>query len=173
MPLPVAHREGTYGDLTMKLKYTSSEFKELKTPFGHTLWHRYACEGFSRQSAKDLINGHSLSSRLSMSAPAKQWYMFCQPRKINPLCPDYREVIDFLTNHKHLRLPLRTTLNWILESGVAHKVSISREVSKMCSSCKYMPPKLPRLKREHIWDPEMILDLYRSELDNSELSFMY
>ena len=32
MPLPTTYR-GVYGDLTMELKYTSSEFKELKTPF--------------------------------------------------------------------------------------------------------------------------------------------
>ena len=32
--------------------------------------------------------------------------------------------------------------------------------------------KLPRLTREHIWDPEMILDFYRKEPENNELNFM-
>ena len=67
---------------------------------------------------------------------------------------------------------LRTTLGWILNYEMAHKVSTSREIAKMCSSRVYNKPKQPRITDEYVWDPAMVIDYYAKHKDNKDLSLM-
>ena len=83
-----------------------------------------------------------------MSASVKKWYMFCKPRKINPVYPSLAQVIDFFAEPHPVDSSwtcARTTLNWILHSEIAKQMCMSREVAKMCTSRVYNLPKQPHL----------------------------
>ena len=152
---------GLLADLTMELHYTSSQFQKLETPFCCGLWHRYKCEGFSDETAINLILGHTIQTRRTHGASVKRWYLFCQPRKIDPVYPTLQQVIDFFAL-PHLidtsRAHARTVLNWILNTEIAKQMSMSCEVAKMCTSRVYNLLRQPRLSDQYVWDPGMVID---------------
>ena len=72
-------------DLTLELKYTSPQFKKIATAFGHALWHKCRDKGFSPTAITTLLQGISNHMKCTYSTYTKNWYLFCQPRKIDPL----------------------------------------------------------------------------------------
>ena len=134
----ITHPMHTYADLTLELRYNSPKFKELKTPFCHALWHRYRCEEFSENTAFHLIHRHLFPTRTKMSLQVKKWYLFCQLRKIDPVCPPFNSIVYFFsTLEKTCLNHIQTALNWILHYEISHKVSCSRETTKLCTSRVY------------------------------------
>ena len=102
--------------------------------------------------------GTSIQSQQGNSPTTKMWYLFCQPKQINPLCPTLHHMINFLTEDIGKDLSqMRTTLNWILHHDMAHQVSMSKEVVKLCSPCEYNKPCMPWLDQKHVWKTAILL----------------
>ena len=160
-----------YPDLTLGLKYTAPEFKKLKTPFSRALWHSHRGSGISTDITNHLLKGIPPGTRRSYSTYTRLWYLFYEPRSIDPLHPSRNDILEhFAEESKRDASKSKSTLKWILPEKY-HYMLDHVEVRKFCSKNNFRPHLgKPRLTRSYIWDKDMVIDYYRKK--KKQLSFM-
>ena len=86
---------------------------------------------------------------------------------MRPTAPD---ITEFFTTIPGMNMTqIRTAITWtVLES---HKeLFFTRNVNAMLHGDERAHPVLPALKSQEIWDPDMVLDYFKTRPDNSDLS---
>ena len=126
------------------------------------MWHRLRQENTPIKTAYRILDGFGLCSAYSVKT--KRWYLFCRPRRIDPLAPSEQDIIEHLAEETYIDAGVsRTTLNWILPRSY-HDFLHSNIVNKMCNKQNYkdIQPECEQRLQEFVWDPEMVLDYYRN-----------
>ena len=129
----------------------------------------------SKLQKKKLLQSSSLPTKKSYSSYTKQWYLFCQQRKINPLSPTREQLMEQVSQQTEKDASkTKAVLKWIVYQSVSHILD-ARDIEKLCNKCFSGKPdtKPPRLLHSHIWDPETILDFFKDRLKiEKKLTFM-
>ena len=172
-PPTLLHRLKRFADLTLELRYTAPEFKELASPFCHALWHKYSSAKVPQSTIECILESfHGKDNTYAVRT--KLWYLYCQPRKIDPLNPTYQHILEHLTEETYRdTASSQSCLTWILPHPHG-KMLYTNEINQLCNKRTYVKPGSLNNARlqEFVWDPDMILDYYLNIPDNHVMNLM-
>ena len=104
----------------------------------------------------------------------KKWDAFCQQKHIDPIFPDLRQVIHFLTllfkeggGHRAI-CAARSALNAVIHTQGHTDISMHPLLTRFCKGVFNIRP--PPMKLNEIWDPRILLDFINNMEDNPTLT---
>ena len=133
-------RYGKFADLTLELKYSTPQFKELKSPFLHALWHKYHILGHQKKTTELIVKGFwEKSSEQTYSLRMKLWYLYCKPHQINPLFPEPKFVVEHIAKQTQRDASAtHTCLKWLLPDKYSD-ILYTMEINRLCKPRIYAP----------------------------------
>ena len=96
--------------------------------------------------------------------------LFCARKKLDPLRPSVPVICEFSHSVKGSCFKkVRTAISWIIDSKYKENFC-DQDVAALIHGEERSNPVLPALKTDYVWDPEMVLDYFRSLPQNKHLS---
>ena len=163
----------TYADFTLGLKYMAPEFRQLKNAFYRAVWHKHSDRGISPQVTQKFLNGFNITTQHNYSVQTKLWYLFCAPRKIDPLRLSLTELTEhFAEESTRDAIVSKVVLRWILHGDHTYLLD-NKEITAFCDKRWYKPSGAPnpQITTEYVWDKDMVIDYYK-KIKPNKLSLM-
>ena len=99
--------------------------------------------------------------KCTYSSYTKVWYLFAQPRKIDPLQPTVSDLAEYFSQEVRRDVSsLKTVLQCIIHDECIQFLSL-KSIQKFCNKHFYRAPYGQCLISSYVWDKDMVLDYYK------------